>query len=387
MTEDQENFYDEREQTEIKHFMLKRYLGRFAHIVASAYDAITYVDCFAGPWEARSKKLEDTSFSIAIHELKKARDTHKSKQRNIRLRCFFIEKDAQAFARLSEFVASQTGVEFEIFNGELVDAIPKILEFIKAGGSRNMPFIFVDPKGWTGFPLSKITPLLRLAPGEVLINFMTSHIRRFIEIPEQAENMKALFGQADVAAQVAGLDGEDRDDALVKIYSDSVKAAGRYKFVFPAMILEPKNDRTHFHLIYCTRNDLGIEVFKDTERTAMEKMEKARASAYQRKQEHGRQGYLFGPAEAQTSNHYNELRDRYTKKAHALIENRLSTSGSMSYDEAWLEVSKFPLTWERDLREWIAEMVAKKQLRIDGMKPNERSLKRRNRIQLIWLAK
>lgn len=43
-----EETYRGREQTLVKHFILRQYLKRFAHIVGSHWDSITYVDCFAG---------------------------------------------------------------------------------------------------------------------------------------------------------------------------------------------------------------------------------------------------------------------------------------------------------------------------------------------------
>jgi hypothetical protein len=43
-----EDIYDRREQTGVKHFILRHYLERFAHIVGSHWESITYVDGFAG---------------------------------------------------------------------------------------------------------------------------------------------------------------------------------------------------------------------------------------------------------------------------------------------------------------------------------------------------
>lgn len=58
--------YTGREQTLVKHFILQKYLERFAYIVGSHWDTLTYVDCFSGPWNARSEKFEDSSFAIAL---------------------------------------------------------------------------------------------------------------------------------------------------------------------------------------------------------------------------------------------------------------------------------------------------------------------------------
>lgn len=70
-----------REQTLVKHLILRKYLERFAHIVGTHWEVITYVDCFSGPWNVRSKQLKDSSFAIALEELRKARQTLSSKGR------------------------------------------------------------------------------------------------------------------------------------------------------------------------------------------------------------------------------------------------------------------------------------------------------------------
>jgi three-Cys-motif partner protein len=70
---DFEQFYDGREQTLVKHSVLKRYLQRFAYIIGSSWNSITYVDCFSGPWNERSSTFSDTSFAIAIEQLRTAR--------------------------------------------------------------------------------------------------------------------------------------------------------------------------------------------------------------------------------------------------------------------------------------------------------------------------
>ena len=62
----EEGLYVGREQTLVKHFILRKYLERFAHIIFTRWRSITYVDCFAGPWNSKSNNLKDSSFAIAI---------------------------------------------------------------------------------------------------------------------------------------------------------------------------------------------------------------------------------------------------------------------------------------------------------------------------------
>ena len=62
--------YAGREQTYLKHFVLKKYLERVAYNIFSFRPDFTYVDGFSGPWKSDDERYEDTSFSIAIEQLR-----------------------------------------------------------------------------------------------------------------------------------------------------------------------------------------------------------------------------------------------------------------------------------------------------------------------------
>jgi three-Cys-motif partner protein len=154
------DLYARREQTLVKHIILKYYLERFAIIVGLHWGALTYVDCFSGPWKVKSEKLEDSSFAIALEQLRKARDFHKKQTgKTLKLRCFFLEKTPSAYAKLKLFAeqqGQQDDVIIETKNKKLEDAIQDILNFVQDGGPKSFPFIFIDPKGWSGFALGKV---------------------------------------------------------------------------------------------------------------------------------------------------------------------------------------------------------------------------------------
>jgi three-Cys-motif partner protein len=88
--------YFGREQSQVKHFILQRYLSAFANIIGSVWSTISYVDCFSGPWESHATDLSDTSFSIALSELRKARGTLRARGKTLSIRCMFLEKDPGA---------------------------------------------------------------------------------------------------------------------------------------------------------------------------------------------------------------------------------------------------------------------------------------------------
>ena len=247
--------YIGREQTLVKHAVLRTHLSRFAPIVLSYWDSIVYVDCFSGPWNAHTNDLSDTSFAVALDELRKAKDVQQSKGRAIELRCFFLEKDKYAYAKLKAFAESVPDVSIETRNGTLEESVSAIVDFVHKAGTKTFPFIFIDPTGWTGFAMDTIAPLLRLEPCEVLINLMTKDIRRFIESPEDQTqaSFDRLFGRTGIREGVAGRQGLDRDDYVVDEYRASVAETGHYDYVCATVVLHPERDRTHFHLVYATR--------------------------------------------------------------------------------------------------------------------------------------
>jgi len=276
--------YVGREQTGVKHFILSEYLQRFGMIIGKWASAITYVDCFSGPWKQTSEQLQDTSFFIALQELRKARDVvQRTFHREIKLRAFFVEREAEPYAHLRAFAEREgTDVEIQTRNNPLEDCIADIVSFVQAGGLKNFPFIFIDPTGWTGFGLNAIEPMLKLKPAEVLINFMTQHIRRLVEHPEEGQRgtFEALYGAqraSRVLERIQGKADMEREDILVEEYMAAVAMTGSFDHTSAAIVLNPKMDRTHFHLVYGTRNPKGLEVFKGAEEKAMQAMQEARA--------------------------------------------------------------------------------------------------------------
>jgi three-Cys-motif partner protein len=386
-----DDLYIGREQTLVKHIILKHYLERFAIIVGSHWDTLTYVDCFSGPWNVQSNGFKDSSFAIAIEQLRKARDIHKKRTgKTLKLRCFFLEKTPSAYTKLTQFAGQINDVIIETKNKELENAIQDIEKFVRAGGPTSFPFIFIDPTGWSGFALEPISPLLRLNPGEVLITFMTQHIQRFIEWPQkqnQASFIK-LFGSSQFKDILKGLEEKDREDAIVMAYSECVKRVGSFGYTSSAIVLHPEKNRTHFHLIYATRVRKGIKVFKDAEKKAMSVMEKARDEAQNREREErtGQTEFrLFsGTVTQDPSEYFRSLRERYMSRARAAVLALLQTKRRLAYDEAWSSAMTFPLTWESDLKYWIRDWELVGQLKLMGMKKMQRIPQLGKNNCLVW---
>jgi three-Cys-motif partner protein len=383
---DQE-LYERREQTGVKHLILRQYLERFTQIVGSRWDSITYVDGFAGPWNAKSRDLKDSSFSIALEELRKARASHAQRGRNIHLRCFFLEQNREAYVQLKQFADQVSDAEVAVQNCRFEDSIDDIRKFVQMG-QNTFPFIFIDPTGWTGFALKTIAPLLRLDPGEVLINFMTGHIRRFLREEHSEQSFVELFGSTDFKRRTAGRSGVDLEDSAIGEYMNRIKEAGGFNYVLPAIVLHPAIDRTHFHLIYATRHPKGVEVFKGAEKRAMEEMERLRAGAQRRRREERtlQVELLFQAETAPQSRYYQDLRERYLGRAQQELQRLLEARGRVPYNVAWEIALRSPLVWESDLKSWIQDWQEQKVLRIDGLQGRERVPNRDRAHFLVWVA-
>jgi three-Cys-motif partner protein len=291
--------YFGREQTKAKHFILRRYLQALAFKVLRFSD-ITYVDGFSGPWETKTEDFIDSSFMISINVLQDAQQRIQTETgRRPRIRCFFSENNRQAYTKLASAIAPfhRPAEDFEIqtYCGEFESAISEIQTFI----DRSFPLIFIDPTGWTGYSLSKISPLFNRPRCEVLINFMYDFINRAASMSD-AKTIASLDSILGGPEWEARLDPTfPRGRAVEKLFRDNLALAGNFDFVVSTKIDRPTADRPHFFIAYATKSRDGLKTFRDTEYKALKLNARDRADAKERKRE-GRSGSsdLFSSFEA-----------------------------------------------------------------------------------------
>lgn len=166
---------------------------------------------------------------------------------------FLCRKSRASFNALREHAEKISDLDIQVRHGEFESLIPEISKFIGTSFS----LIFVDPKGWTGFGLDKIKPLLELK-GEVLVNFMYDHINRHLEDHRSAviRSIDPLFGGEgwleDIEKRMA--QGMSREDAVVETYRERFKETGSFPLATTTRILKPLADRTYYYLVYGTRH-------------------------------------------------------------------------------------------------------------------------------------
>jgi three-Cys-motif partner protein len=358
--------YTEREQSGIKHFVLQHYLEAATRIIGSSWNGFSYVDCCAGPWESRTSDFGDTSFGIAVGILKKANEFLRSRGRTPQFRALLIEEKPEPFKQLAAFAShsSDKHIQVKAQNWDFREHTSEIIQFVANPSS--FGFIFIDPTGWTPAEISGLGPLLRIRPSEVLINFMSTFIVRFLNDP--ATNMDEILGPDYRDMRILGY--EEREDEAVRRYCELIRKQGDFRYVCALPIMKPDQDAIHFYLIYGTRSAEGVRVFKDVERRTEKETAVVRATLQQSKRANLD---LFTPDVLyKREERYRRLSARSKENAKKALDSLMSGRESVPYDECWAEALQFPAVYEADLREWLKNKEDNGSIRIDGRKrPNE----------------
>jgi three-Cys-motif partner protein len=350
--------YAGREQTQAKHFVLERYLQELAFKVLSFSD-ITYVDAFCGPWEAKTEDFSDTSFMIAIRVLQDAQKQFADKGIQRRIRCFFVERDPVTFAKLQKAVAPyhqpENGFSIETRLGAFEDAVDSIRSFIGA----SFALIFIDPTGWTDYAFDKIGPLFDGRKCEVLINFMYDFINRFASDnrPEIIASLEPILGGPNWRER---LDNDlPQGLAVEKLCRETLKAAGKFRYVVSTRIDKPTADRPHFFLIFGTKDWAGLKAFRQIEYDALRRHARARADAKERKREkESRSTDLFAGHDAEIQEGtVGDLVDEQKELARSALIDIMSRHGEIRFRGAAARLMEAFMLRETNLKDICLDLA------------------------------
>ena len=302
--------YKKREQEFVKHSLLREYLPELGFKVGSAWEALAYIDGFAGPWGSTRPDLSDSSFAVALQALRACRDGLASRGRNLRIQSLFVEKEPVPFSKLDAFAKAHNvpGFAVKAYHGEFAGTVDQLRTELRSLGSRAFRFIFLDPTGWKDIPMDAIQKLADGRSCEVLINLMTKHIKRFIHEDTRADSYRRLFGREGVLDLLQQTPPDEQNDRAVREYCKSLQQLCGFKHVSQAVILEPGKDEIRYFLVYATNHHRGVEVFKEAEIAAAEMQAWVR---HEVEVEKTRQDILFFDASPPETTFGQRLRERY----------------------------------------------------------------------------
>jgi three-Cys-motif partner protein len=375
--------YDDREQTAVKHEILTRYLKAFVPIVGDWASDISYIDCLSGPWKSADPNLADTSFARAVDVLRSTRGVLAGRGKSPSMRCLFLEKDPNAFRQLKQYCDKVSDLEVNPRNWDLSTHVDDVVRFAKER-TGSFPFVFIDPTGWELLEIELISPILSLSPGEVLITLMTSWITRFLS--DEAKGFERLLGND--LRRIRQLEGEEQEDEIVRSYANSVRRAGRFKYVCTLPVMKPDQDSFHFHMIYGTRHERGVEVFKDTEKHVIPFMHETRAEAQERRSfEQFGQTSMFNSITRYQERKFTRFRLKNVGLAKTQLRRQLESLRDVPFEDAWATAMQYPAVMLSDLQGWLAEWKSDNLLEITNLRPRQRSPQKNQNQVLRWHRK
>jgi hypothetical protein len=270
---------------------------------------------------------------------------------------------------LDTYAKERTSSEIKVRaeNWDFADHIDEIVRY--CSGRRTFPFILIDPTGWKLAGISRISPLLKLRPGEVVINLMSSFITRFVN--DGVTDFSDLLG-ADFP-ELRSLSGSELEFAVVRKYCDLIKSEGGFSYVCALPVMKPDSDAFNFYLIYATRNLKGVEVFKSVEKRTEKQTHVVRADVQLRQREE-KTGVLdlFPAPVLYREQKYQQLAEDNRGRAKKRVWDLLTGSDEVSYDDCWAEALQFSAVYQMDLRGWLTEWERVGKIYVKGRKkPNE----------------
>lgn len=250
--------------TEAKHAILKCYLGAWFPILAKTPRRLLYVDGFAGPGEYEGG--EDGSPIVALQVARDHLLKHKFERSGMELVFIFIEKDEARFENLRRKLAQpQQGLpsnfKVQIINDTFENAVGKALGEIEEQNKRLAPsFVFIDPFGPTGFPMTLIGRLANQPRSEALINFNYQALNQwFLQDELKHKHVDELYGSDRWRLALNISDSRERETFLRETYQDTLRDFG-WKVRSFQMI--NKHNQTQYYLFFGTANSLGMLAMK-----------------------------------------------------------------------------------------------------------------------------
>jgi len=246
--------------TVAKHEILRNYLNAWFPILSKWSGRIIYLDGFAGP--GIYKDGEDGSPVIALQTALE----HMLRQRFQEIVFLFIEKDPKRAQILTEVLKRRfpnlpKNIKYEVQGTEFAPTLQNALDGLEKQGARLAPtFAFLDPFGFSGFPMRLIGRFMSCEKCEVLITFMAGPVRRFLDVHESILNDLFASQEWNRARDIS--DSDERLRFLLDLYERQLRDVGRAEYVRSFAMIGSYN-QVIYYLVYATKHWKGMEVMKE----------------------------------------------------------------------------------------------------------------------------
>lgn len=366
--------YAGREQTYLKHRVLREYLRRWAHKLGSTarYGArrLWYVDCFAGPWRSQDADAADTSPEIGLDALEEAIDTwHGGRGATLEGRAILVEAHPGRAAALRERILQRDGkVRTEVLEGPFGDHV----NTIKGMLGTDAAFLFVDPTGWKGADMAYIAELAGRPFRDVLVNVMFDYLNRSLNapLPFLREQLQRFFGLRDDEIP------PDLDEAgLLAFYRAKLKERSGVKWAADLAIPYGDRERTFFRLVVGGHDPEVLRVFREVEESVVGKeAAPVRDSARRRRTEKRTQQTSLDLQAPSLDERYRRMRDEDLPRAIDAIIHLVGDE-ARRFGDVWPMVLEGHHVTVRALSAEVTRAAGAGRFVIEGMGERERVVK------------
>jgi len=266
--DDREHFEDYREQTQVKHSILRAYLSAYYHILKRWNNNLVYIDGFAGPGcylQRTTGETFDGSPILALQLI--ANNDDFSKQ----VSTIFIESDPVLFDQLKDrvegFYKAHPNIRKPIYRlGTFSDTLNEILG--ELGGKLAPTFLFVDPCGVSGASFDTIRAVMVNDKCEAFIFFNIDGVRRIAGLSALSPVLVELMGSKERAKHLyeelrTTTNTRAREEIILREYRTAVEEEMGAKYIIPFRVEHEDQRKASHYLIHATRNGLGFKIMKD----------------------------------------------------------------------------------------------------------------------------
>ena len=149
--------------------------------------------------------------------------------------------------------------------GEFATAIHSLLD--EAREKQTPMFVFADPFGFAGIPLSAMKAILAVQRTEVFITFMVREANRFLTTTDRDQAYTDLFGlRSDQLASFRKriTDAPDREAQLRDLYINQLMAGAGARFVWQFRVFPDSGGATIYYMIHASQHIRAFRLMKDT---------------------------------------------------------------------------------------------------------------------------
>jgi len=252
--------------TEAKHNILRYYLGAWFPILATTQYRLLYVDGFAGPGEFYRKdgSSVDGSPILALKVVKNHVLRSKLQHPKKNLVFLLIEKDEgryQNLERKCKEIQWPSNFDIQLRNASFEEIFDDVLAKIEQQNKQLAPsFVFIDPFGPTGFPMSLIERLAQQPRSEVLITFNSQSLHRwYLSDPNKYRYVDEIYGSNIWLPALSIPNMRQREDYLIKTYQKVIEQLGWRGRSFRMI---NKKNQTQYYLFFATSHFEGMLAMK-----------------------------------------------------------------------------------------------------------------------------